>query len=173
MQRQRALRLAVIYHKYLLWKRVSSPSNIIDYITYSPLLIIIELPEYLYPEVYANKHATRVVSNILGPRPEVHFIRSNTLLATDERQLVHADLRFEHPEHPFAVAYNTCLIDCGPENGTTELWLGTQNTNLDYHREVGEPMIAESKLEERRKVRGPCYPSLKRGSIVLRDLRLW
>lgn len=87
--------------------------------------------------------------------------------------MVHADIRFEHPEHPFAIALNTCLVDVGPENGTTELWLGTQNTNLDCHRELGEPMIAEAKLEERRKVRPPCYPRIKKGSIVLRDLRLW
>jgi hypothetical protein len=129
--------------------------------------------EWLFPEVYANKHGARIVSNILGPRPEVHFIRTNTLLATDERQQVHADIRFEHPEHPFAIAFNTCLVDVGPENGTTELWLGTQNTNLDSHRELGEPMIADEWLEERRKVRPPCYPRLKKGSIVLRDLRLW
>lgn len=129
--------------------------------------------EYLFPEVYANKHTARIISNILGPQPEVHFIRSNTLLATDERQLVHADIRFEHPEHPFAIAWNTCLIDCGPENGSTELWLGTQNTNLDVHRELGEPFIAEEKLDERRKVRPPLYPRLKKGSVVLRDLRLW
>ncbi|CRG86569.1 hypothetical protein PISL3812_03579 [Talaromyces islandicus] len=129
--------------------------------------------EWLFPEVFANKHGARIVSNILGPRPEVHFIRSNTLLATDERQMVHADIRFEHPEHVFAIAFNTCLVDVGPENGTTELWLGTQNTNLNYHRELGEPMIADDKLEERRKVRPPCYPRIKKGSIVLRDLRLW
>ncbi|KAH7309191.1 phytanoyl-CoA dioxygenase family protein [Stachybotrys elegans] len=129
--------------------------------------------KWLFPEIYANKHATRVISNILGPKPEVHFIRTNTLIATDERQKVHADLRFEHPEHPFAIAFNTCLIDVGPENGSTELWLGTQNTNLDYHGELGEPMIAQDKLDERRKVRGPIYPRLKKGSVVLRDLRLW
>lgn len=96
------------------------------------------LTEWLFPEVYANKHGARIVSSILGPRPEVHFIRSNTLLpSAEERQLVHADIRFEHPEHPFAVAFNTCLIDVGPENGTTELWVGTQNTNLDYHESWG------------------------------------
>ncbi|CAK7239462.1 MAG: hypothetical protein STHCBS139747_000893 [Sporothrix thermara] len=129
--------------------------------------------EYLFPEVYANKHGARIVSNILGPRPEVHFIRSNTLLATDERQMVHSDIRFEHPEHPFAIAFNTCLVDVGPENGSTELWLGTQNTNIHDHRELGEPMIANDKLEARRAVRPPIYPRIKRGSIVLRDLRLW
>ncbi|CAK7225131.1 hypothetical protein SBRCBS47491_005787 [Sporothrix bragantina] len=129
--------------------------------------------EYLFPEVYANKHGARIVSNILGPQPEVHFIRSNTLLATDERQMVHSDIRFEHPEHPFAIAFNTCLVDVGPENGSTELWLGTQNTNINDHRELGEPMIATDKLEARRAVRPPIYPRLKKGSIVLRDLRLW
>lgn len=127
----------------------------------------------MFPEIYANKHATRVISNIIGPKPEIHFMRTNTLIATEERQHVHADLRFEHPQHPFAIAFNTCLIDCGPENGTTELWLGTQNTNLDHHREVGEPMIAQGFLDERRKIRPPVYPSLRKGSIVLRDLRLW
>jgi hypothetical protein len=123
--------------------------------------------------VFANKHGARIVSNILGPRPEVHFIRSNTLIHSDDRQKVHADIRFEHPEHPFAIAFNTCLVDLGPENGTTELWLGTQNTNNDYHIELGEPFIKQEKLDERRKVRPPCYPRIKKGSFVLRDLRLW
>ncbi|SPO01724.1 uncharacterized protein DNG_04397 [Cephalotrichum gorgonifer] len=129
--------------------------------------------EWLFPEVYANKHGARIISNILGPRPEIHFIRTNTLLATDERQMVHSDIRFEHPEHPFAIAFNTCLIDVGPENGSTELWLGTQNTNINDHGQFGEPMIAKEKVEERRTVRPPVYPRLKKGSIVLRDLRLW
>jgi len=130
--------------------------------------------EWLFPEVYANKHGARVVSSILGPQPEVHFIRSNTLLPkAEDRQFVHADIRFEHPKHAFAVAFNTCLIDVGPENGTTELWLGTQNTDLEDHREIGEPFIDEKKLEARRKIRPPCYPRIQKGSIVLRDLRLW
>jgi hypothetical protein len=34
-------------------------------------------------------------------------------------------------------------------------------------------MIAQDKLDARRKIRGPIYPELKKGSIVLRDLRLW
>ncbi|RTE72185.1 hypothetical protein BHE90_013389 [Fusarium euwallaceae] len=129
--------------------------------------------EWMFPEVYANKHAVRILSYILGPRPEAHFIRTNTLLATNERQLVHADLRCEHPEHPFGVVFNTCLVDVGPKNGTTELWLGTQNTSIDCHRSLGEAIIAEAPLAKRRVERPPCYPSIKKGSIVLRDLRLW
>lgn len=129
--------------------------------------------EYFFPEVYGNKHGVRIVQNVLGPFPEVRFIRSNTLLGTEDRQMVHADILCKHPEHAFGISYNTCLVDVGPENGTTELWLGTQNTNLDHHVANGDPSIADEELQKRRAVRPPCYPTIKRGSIVLRDLRLW
>ena len=167
------------------WKSVTSPTDRERYVrtlfflsstSCSRLCFAndhISRAEWFFPEVYGNKHVVRIISNILGPRPEVHFIRSNTLLATQDRQLVHADILCEHPEHPFGIAYNTCLVDVRPENGTTELWLGTQNTNLTYHVRNGDPSIAEDRLDERRKVRPPCYPTIKKGSIVLRDLRLW
>lgn len=62
--------------------------------------------------------------------------------------MVHIDLHLENPEHPFAMASKTRLIGCDPEMGPHELWLGTLDTNLDYHRELGEPMIAPKKLED-------------------------
>jgi hypothetical protein len=31
----------------------------------------------------------------------------------------------------------------------------------------------EAMLKERRKVRPPCQPVVKKGSVVVRDLRLW
>ncbi len=131
------------------------------------------LPEWLSPEIFANKHAAHVMSYILGPQPEVHFIRSNTLLKNDDRQRVHSDMRFEHPTHPFAITQNVCLCDCGPENGMTELWLGTQNTGAEVRPQLGEPFIADTAVEERRKIRPPMYPRVKKGSILIRDLRLW
>lgn len=129
--------------------------------------------EWLYPEIFANKHAARVISYILGPKPEIHFLRSNTLLNNDDRQRVHSDMRFEHPTHPFAITQNVCLCDCGPENGMTELWLGTQNTGVEIRPQLGEPFIDEKVVEERRKIRPPIYPRVSKGSILVRDLRLW
>ena len=129
--------------------------------------------EWLSPEIFANKHAARIISYILGPQPEVHFLRSNTLLNTDDRQRVHSDMRFEHPNHPFAITQNVCLCDCGPDNGMTELWLGTQNTNVDIRPQLGEPFIDEAVVEKRREIRPPIYPRVKKGSILIRDLRLW
>lgn len=34
-------------------------------------------------------------------------------------------------------------------------------------------MIKEDLLEERRKVRAPSQPSVKKGSVIIRDLWLW
>ena len=133
--------------------------------------------EYLFPEIYANKAAAKVMTNIFGPYPELRYVRSNTLIGnTSNRQKVHKDLKGHHLPHPCAIALNICLIDTTPENGATELWLGTQTdaTWDDYE----DPTLklgwvkAES-LVTRRAVRPPVYASLKKGSLVLRDTRLW
>lgn len=50
--------------------------------------------EYMYPQIYANKPAAQVMRNVLGPRPQLRYIRTNTLVGnTAERQKVHKDCR--------------------------------------------------------------------------------
>ena len=130
--------------------------------------------EYMFPEIYTNKHAINVLVNVIGPNPEVRYMRSNTLLRTQEKQLVHVDLRHRYPvNHPQVFTCNITLIDVRPENGSTELWLGTQNRGVEYHKLLGGSDIAEWALEQRRKERPPIQPIIKKGSLVLRDLRLW
>ena len=75
---------------------------------------------------------------------------------------------------------NVPLIDFTPENGSTEVWLGTHTGELSglrvqegEHGERASGRIKEQLLEQRRKVRGPSQPVLQKGSIVIRDLRLW
>ena len=70
---------------------------------------------------------------------------------------------------------NVCLVDTTPQNGSTEIWLGTPRMTVwsDMHPEGGPFGIKPERLEERRKVRPPVYPHLKRGSLVLRDIRTW
>lgn len=47
---------------------------------------------YMFPQIYANKPAAAVMSNIFGPRPQIRYIRTNTLVGnTAERQAVHKD----------------------------------------------------------------------------------
>lgn len=65
-----------------------------------------------------------------------------------------------------------------PENGSTEIWLGTHNI-ADYSAQVGKHgerasgVIKKDVLEERRTERPPSQPVVKKGSVVIRDLRLW
>lgn len=96
------------------------------------------------------------------------------------RQPVHADADFAHPSHPFALVVNVPLIKFTPENGSTEIWLGTHSGDLSglhvqegAHGERASGRIREHLLENRRKVREPSQPVIEKGSIIIRDLRLW
>ncbi|CAM0138799.1 hypothetical protein VKS41_005989 [Umbelopsis sp. WA50703] len=64
-----------------------------------------------------------------------------------------------------------------PDNGTTEVWLGTHIFGLDCqegkHGDRASGRIIKSLLEQRRVERPPSQPTVKKGSIVIRDLRLW
>jgi ectoine hydroxylase-related dioxygenase (phytanoyl-CoA dioxygenase family) len=97
-----------------------------------------------------------------------------------QRQPVHSDADFAHPSHPFALVINVPLIAFTPSNGSTELWLGTHTGSLSglhvqegAHGDRASGRIKEHLLVDRRKVRGPCQPNISKGSIVVRDLRLW
>jgi ectoine hydroxylase-related dioxygenase (phytanoyl-CoA dioxygenase family) len=65
-----------------------------------------------------------------------------------------------------------------PENGSTEVWLGT-HTDSGLHVQEGlhgdraSGRIKSDELERRREIRSPCQPVVAKGSIIIRDLRLW
>lgn len=93
-------------------------------------------------------------------------------------QPVHSDADFAHPVHPFAYVINVPLITMTPENGSTEMWLGTHtNTGLHVqdglHGERASGRVKQDELEKRRAIRPPCQPVVPKGSLVVRDLRLW
>ena len=93
-------------------------------------------------------------------------------------QPVHSDADFAHPTHPFAYVTNVPLITMTPENGSTEIWLGTHaGTGLHdqegLHGERASGRIKLEELEKRRQERPPCQPVVQKGSLIIRDLRLW
>lgn len=141
--------------------------------------------EHFQESVFLNPIAKQVTSCMLGPRPKWTFCSGNSAMppgsnAQPQRQPVHTDADFAHPTHPFALVVNVPLIDFTPENGSTEIWLGTHRGQFSgLHVQEGAKgerasgRIRESLLEERRKTRGPSQPFISKGSIVIRDLRLW
>lgn len=96
---------------------------------------------------------------------------------TPARQPVHSDADFPFPDHPFALVVNVPLVAMTPENGSTEIWLGTHKNGVEAqegaHGERASGRIRESLLTERKEVCPPSQPFVKKGSVVIRDLRLW
>lgn len=95
-----------------------------------------------------------------------------------QRQPTHSDADFAHPNHPFALVVNVPLIAMTPENGSTEVWLGSHNGTGVHHQEGAHGERASGRiqldlLEARRKISPPIQPIIPKGSIIVRDLRLW
>lgn len=95
-----------------------------------------------------------------------------------ERQPVHSDADFAHPDHAFALVVNVPLIGMNPMNGSTEVWLGTHNgfdlkAQEGVHGERASGRIRKSLLETRKTTTPPSQPIIPKGSIIIRDLRLW
>ncbi|KAG9194757.1 hypothetical protein G6011_04792 [Alternaria panax] len=139
--------------------------------------------EWFSDEIYLNPIVTQVTSTTLGPAPSLRFISGNTALpptasSPSASQPTHNDADFDHPSIPFALVVNVPLVTMTPENGSTEIWLGThQGTTIaDQEGEHGDRAsgrIKQHLLDARRAVRQPSQPVVKKGSIIIRDLRLW
>jgi len=137
--------------------------------------------ELMYKDIWANSFVSAVLTAILGPKPVIHYANGNTALQAlpDGRQPVHSDCEFDHPiYYNFACVVNINLVDTSPENGATELWPGTHHISTPEAHEVlpGNERILHIKpayVEQRRKHSPPVQPSTKRGSVIIRDLRLW
>jgi len=141
-------------------------------------------PDLMFNDVWANGPALAVIASVLGPNPRVNFVGGNTVLGNFKgvRQNVHPDLTFNHGMIPFAYCANVYLSDTTVENGSTELWLGSHQTcsYADQQPKVqvpGQPAsrfgIKAELLEERRRFAPPIQPEIAKGSVVIRDLRLW
>lgn len=140
------------------------------------------MSQYFHSSVFLNPLATQVTSSLLGPKPRWTFCSGNTALPPTPgeeplAQPTHSDADFEHPHCPFALVINVPLVDMDVQNGSTDVWLGTQHSDVSMqegkHGERASGRIKKSLLDERSKIRPSSQPEISKGSIVIRDLRLW
>ena len=134
--------------------------------------------DLMFKDIWCNPFAAAVCAGILGPRPVIHYANGNTALKATGRQPVHSDCEFAHPQFPFAMVLNINLVDTSPENGSTEFWPGSHHySTVDDH--VGgdsaehQLVIKKDYVEARRQHSPPIQPRTKKGSMIIRDLRLW
>lgn len=133
-------------------------------------------PPYLFHDILLNDFVLDVTTAILGTPVKNTFYSGNTALPSDQRQPVHADtghlwphLEVAHP--PVHLVVNIPTVDVSPENGSTEIW---PRTHKDITITAGKDIkIPIDVLERRRSEVPPIQPSFRRGSVLIRDMRLW
>ncbi|MET9268438.1 phytanoyl-CoA dioxygenase family protein [Kribbella sp. NPDC003557] len=133
---------------------------------------------YLFEDVLLNPQVIAVTSAILGPGLRNVMYSGNTSLPSDTRQPVHADMGHLWPSGAMEVAHppaqlvvNVPTVDVSAENGATEIWPGT---HLDLTVGVGGDIeVPPDALAARRAISPPIQPDIRRGSVLIRDVRLW
>lgn len=133
------------------------------------------LPETLFfDDVYINKLLFRAVTLYLGDGAKWDFVSGNTALPKSAtRQPVHSDADFEHPNCPFYAVANIPLISSNVATGATEIWLGGTHLGNVSDQEDASLVIKQELVSARQKIRPPVQPTIPKGSLILRDLRLW
>lgn len=132
--------------------------------------------EFVFRDVIANPFACQVTSALLGPGAFNSYLSGNSNVPGSQLQHVHVDAGQLWPNlktaHPVArIAVNIALDDCTVENGAIELWPGS---HLDTRKAVGQNLpLTDADLEEQRAIAAPIPGVTKKGSFLLRDLRLW
>lgn len=153
---------------------------------------------YVFADVIANPWASEILQHVLGPHPRVRLYSANTAFKAEARQPVHIDMARGFPRAPFGYCVNINLVSTSAENGATEFWLGTHNDptlaaltingsgsdgpdplvalqkKTARAKELGLPTeYADELIEQRRRIRPPIQASLPKGSLIIRDIRLW
>lgn len=143
------------------------------------------VPSLMHADVWANRLALSILKNILGPNLVCHYANGNTALqaSASGRQPVHSDIHTAHPLFPFAYALNVPLCDVDATNGATEIWPGSHtSSNISQHSSSssggendgeGGLTILPSLVEARRAHSPPVRACSQKGSLIIRDLRLW
>lgn len=131
-------------------------------------------PEYIYEDIIANPWAVSITECLLGPNPHVRVYTANTAFKAESRQPPHVDVSFDFPRIPFGLCININLVATSPENGATEIWLGS-HIDADHRDDDDSPDggVRADVVEARRKIRPPIQPTLPKGSLIIRDFRLW
>jgi len=130
--------------------------------------------DYVFDDIIANPFAIAITECMLGPHPRLRFQSANTAFKAQSRQPVHVDVHFDFPKMPFGFCINVNLIDVDPDHGSTEMWLGSHlDTSWRAELVKNASIIPAAMLERRKKINPPVQPVLPKGSLIVRDLRLW
>lgn len=126
---------------------------------------------YIFKDIVANPYVVQVTKELLGPGLYNNFYNGNTNCPGSITQPLHRDGAHlwddQEIAHPTTeVVVNISPQDTAEENGSVELWPGS-------HLQVGNGGVDEEQEETRRKICPPIRGNAKKGSALIRDMRLW
>ena len=128
---------------------------------------------YICRDIVANPFVIQVTQALLGEGLFNSFYNGNTNSPGSVTQPLHMDgrhlwggLKVAHPTA--SVVVNISPMDVTEENGSVELWPGS---HLDTRPDGGR--IDERIEEARREIAPPIRGSAKKGSVLIRDVRVW
>ncbi|MBV7331066.1 phytanoyl-CoA dioxygenase family protein [Chloroflexi bacterium TSY] len=127
---------------------------------------------YIFRDIVANPFAIQVTHAILGDGLYNRFYNGNTNCPGSGTQPLHTDGPHLWPDmqiaHPAAtLVVNVALMDVSEEDGATELWPGTHLIPSNERR------ISPESEAKRREIAPPVYAITRKGSLLIRDVRLW
>jgi hypothetical protein len=133
-------------------------------------------PPYLFRDVLVNDSVIAVTKAMMGKGVKFADYTGNTALPGERKQPVHPDIGHLWPNMsvatpPFAIVINVPVVDMDASNGSTELWPGTHR---DTSKLLGDDIkVPEEQLIRRAEVQPPLQPSVRAGSVLIRDMRMW
>ena len=126
---------------------------------------------YIFRDIVANPYVVQVTKRLLGPGLYNNFYNGNTNCPGSTTQPLHRDGAHLWPDQEVAHPTTEVVVNISPqetteENGSVELWPGS-------HLEVSGTGIEPEEEAARREIVPPIRGNAKKGSVLIRDMRLW
>lgn len=126
---------------------------------------------YIFKDIVANPYVIQVTKELLGAGVYNNFYNGNTNCPGSGIQPLHRDgdhlWQNQKVAHPTAeVVVNISPQDTMEENGSVELWPGS-------HLDISGRQIDDEQEARQREIAPPIRGTAKKGSVLIRDMRLW
>ncbi len=124
---------------------------------------------YIFPDVVSNPFGIQVSKAVLGDGVYNAFYNGNTNTPGSGLQPVHRDLpqlwpQWDGVHPPTSLVINVFPMDVNENNGCTEIWPGSHHI----------PGVITDEMVEARSAEVPSIRAVvPKGSVIVRDLRLW
>ncbi len=133
---------------------------------------------YVFEDVVANPFVLQVTHGVLGDGLFNWFYSGNTNCPGSGTQPLHPDqlplwagLDQAHPASNLVV--NISPEDTSEDNGAVEIWPGTHLLIVEPDYEKSGDRFPKTVVKKRRKEVPPIRGAARKGSVLIRDMRLW